>query len=270
MSAPKSTKLYQVTRSKQGESEVDSLEFLKEEPLLIRIEDKPYAVVMRTPGQENSQAAGFCLGEGIVDVIDQIKTIGYDEQLDPNVVDVWLEPKRKKKIKDLLGRRGFVSQTSCGICGKEMIKDLQQKTIPIEDDFVIELARITDCLAKLDQHQIDYKATRAAHAALILDAKLSTLAFAEDVGRHNALDKAIGQTLLKKTLSKAKILVMSSRNSYELVQKAGRAHLPVMITISRPTSLAIEMGKALNMTLVFPRKSELIVACGQERIEGIS
>ncbi|MEJ2720345.1 MAG: formate dehydrogenase accessory sulfurtransferase FdhD, partial [bacterium] len=113
-----------------------------------------------------------------------------------------------------------------------------------------------------------YRSTRGSHAALILDVRLEAIAFAEDVGRHNALDKAIGKALMNGRLSDANILILSSRNSHELVQKAARARLPMVISYSRPTALAVDMAKALNMTLVFPDgKSGLVIVCGEKRID---
>ena len=267
MSVGKTTKSYKALRSKKGVCETYSLELIGEEPFLIRIDDNPYAVVMRTPGEELFQAAGFCLSEGIADSPDDFELIGYDESLDPNVIDIWLKPERRKKIPEILERRGFVSQTSCGICGKEKIKDLYQIVTPAEDGFKISIDRILDCLHKLSENQNHYKTTRGSHAALIYDDQLNILSFAEDVGRHNALDKAIGKAFMSRKLSKASVLILSSRMSYELVQKAARAHLPMMISYSRPTSLAVELGKALNMTLAFSAdESELTVVCCEKRI----
>lgn len=268
MSARKNSQSFQACRLQRGFCETSSLELLEEEPLLIRIDDKPYSVVMRTPGEELFHAAGFCLGEGIADSPDDFNTIGYCENLDPNVIDIRLTPERREKIPELLERRGFVSQTSCGICGKEMIKDLHQKLTPAEDGFEVEVSDLFDCINKLSENQQYYQTTRCSHAALIFDDQLEEISFAEDVGRHNALDKAIGKAFLNRKLSKASIVVLSSRNSYELVQKAARAHLSIMISNSRPTSLAVEMGKALNMTLAFPAdESELVIVCGEHRIK---
>ncbi len=101
------------------------------------------------------------------------------------------------------------------------------------------------------QNQKFYQRTRGSHAALLFGADGETLAFAEDVGRHNGLDKAVGKAFLDQTLARARILVLSSRISYELVQKAARARIPVIISNSRPTALAATMGKSLNMTLAF-------------------
>ncbi len=267
MGAGKSTGYYKAIRCKKGDCQSDSLELIGEEPLLIRIDTKPYTVVMRTPGDELLHAAGFCLGEGIVDSVDDFVTIGYCKDLDPNVIDVRLKPERRAKIHEILDRRGFVSQTSCGICGKEMIKDLYQVLTPAKSGFEVKIDSIFTCIKQLSENQNYYPRTRGSHAAIIFDDQLKTVSFAEDVGRHNALDKAVGKAFMDKKLSKSSILVMSSRISYELVQKAARAHLPMIISKSRPTALAAEMGRSLNITLacVF-EEDELMVICGEERI----
>jgi len=263
----KNTEPFQVTRCEGGVCRSSSHELIGEEPFLIRIDGKPYSVVMRTPGEELFHAAGFCLGEGIADSRDDFMIIGYCKDLDPNVIDIRLKPERRQKIHELLDRRGFVSQTSCGICGKEMVKDLYQILTPAEDGFQVKINRIFDCVHKLSKNQDYYQTTRGSHAAMIFDNQLEMISFAEDVGRHNALDKAIGRVLMNGKLPEAAILILSSRISYELVQKAARAHLPIMISMSRPTALAAEMGKALNMTLACTAKeSELIVVCGENRI----
>ncbi len=267
MDSGQRTESRQVILCEKGGRQIASHELIGEEPLLIRIDDKPYSVVMRTPGEELFHAAGFCLGEGIADTPDDFTTIGYCKDLDRNVIDIRLKPERRKQIPDLLERRGFVSQTSCGICGKEMIEDLYQVLTPAADDFRVDIDRVFDCFAKLDANQQYYQKTRGSHAALILDSQLEMISFAEDVGRHNAVDKAIGKVFLGGKLSEAVMLILSSRISYELVQKAARAHLPMMISKSRPTALAAAMGQALNMTLACAdNQSELIVVCGEERI----
>jgi FdhD protein len=263
----KNTGFYKVIRCERGVYRTGSHELIGEEPLLIRIDEKPYSVVMRTPGEELFHAAGFCLGEGIADTPEDFMTIGYFKVPDPNVIDIRLKPKRREKIHALLETRSFVSQSSRGICGKEMVKELCQILTPAEDGFRVEINRIFDCADKLSKNQNYYQRTRGSHAAMILDNRLEMISFAEDVGRHNALDKAIGKVFMNRKLPEATILILSSRISYELVQKAARAHLPIMISKSRPTALAAEMGQALNMTLACTDKeSELILVCGENRI----
>jgi FdhD protein len=267
MGEGRNTVSYKVIRCEKGVCRNGFHELIGEEPLLIRIEEKPYSVVMRTPGEELFHAAGFCLGEGIANSPDDFVTIGYCKDMDPNVIDIKLKPERREKIRDLLERRGFVSQTSCGICGKEMVKDLYQVLTPAENGFKVEINHIFECINKLYEKQKYYRRTRGSHAAMIFDKLLRAISFAEDVGRHNALDKAIGKAFINKKLPEAAILILSSRISYELVQKAARAHLPIMISKSRPTALAAEMGKILNMTLACTdREPELILVCGENRI----
>lgn len=267
MTSGNNTENCQALRCGKGGCQADSIELIGEEPLLIRIDEKPYSVVMRTPGQEMVHAAGFCLGEGIVDSADDFAAIGYCKDLDANVIDVRLIPERRERISDLLDRRGFVSQTSCGICGKQMVKDLHQILTPAENGFEVDIDSVFHCMGQLFESQSVYPRTRGSHAAIVFDGHLEKISFAEDVGRHNALDKAVGQILMNGKLSDARLLVMSSRLSYELVQKAARARLPVVVSKSRPTALAAEMGQALNMTLACAFGStELIVVSGEHRI----
>lgn len=258
---------YRVIRCEKGLCQDGDHQLIQEEPLLIRVDDKPYSVVMRTPGEEIAHAAGFCLGEGLVDSRNDFAAIGFCQDLDPNVVEVRLKPERREKVPDILERRGFISQTSCGICGKEMVKDLYQTLIPAEHNIQIDIEKIFVCIDKLAENQAYYSMTRGSHAAMLVDSQLDTLSFAEDVGRHNALDKAIGKLLLGGNLRDAVMVILSSRISYELVQKTARARLPIMVSESRPTGLAVEMGQTLNMTLACTAKeSELIIFCGEKRI----
>lgn len=267
MAESSNTEKYQALRCVRGNRQPDSIELIGEEPLLIRIDGRPFSVVMRTPGDELFHAAGFCLGEGLVDSPDDFMTLGYCKDLDPNVIDIKLKPQRIENIKDILERRSFVSQTSCGICGKEMVKDLYQKLTPAENGFKIKAERIFGCISKLFENQHYYPRTKGSHAALIFDEGLEMLAFAEDVGRHNALDKAVGKAFMNGVLARAKLLALSSRISFELVQKAARAKIPVMVSKSRPTALAVEIGQSLKMTIASAfGESELIIFCGRDRI----
>ncbi len=268
MSAKNDTKPYRAVRFEEGVSKEEEFELIGEEPLMIRVDDKPYSVVMRTPGEEKFHAVGLFLGEGLIDSIHDIKMIGYDRNIDPNLVDIWLTPERKKMIPDLLKRRSYISQTSCGICGKKLIEDLEQVLKPIQDKFTIEIDSVFKCMKQLSENQSVYPKTRGSHAALLLDGKGRALSFAEDVGRHNALDKAIGKLFMDESLHNAKILVMSSRLSYELVQKAARARLPVIISKSRPTALAVNMGNSLNITMICAfGHSNMILFGGGKRLE---
>ena len=205
---------------------------------------------MRTPGDEKAHVAGFCLAEGIVDRPADIVSLAFCDGDDTNVVTVTLTEARRKTVSAHLDRRSYISQTSCGLCGKELVQDLYQTIRPLaRDDVHLGRDRARQCLEGLSEHQPLRERTRAAHGAVILDENLQPLAAAEDVGRHNALDKAVGRLFLDHCLDRAAVLVLSSRISYELVQKAARARIPVILAVSRPTALAVELASRLNLTL---------------------
>ena len=242
-------------------------DLLNEEPLSIRLEGKPYSVMMRTPGDEIPLAAGFCLTEGIIDTPEDYTSIAFCDGEDTNVIAVTLKPSRRHKISEILDRRGFISQSSCGLCGKEIVKDLFQLIKPLEDDIRIEANKALSCLETITRHQPLRSQTRAAHAAVLYNSKFDFLAAAEDVGRHNALDKVIGKIFLDRKLGQAAMLTLSSRISYELVQKAARARIPIILAISRPTALAVKLASELNITLASLADGPgLYVFCGEQRL----
>ena len=241
---------------------------IAEEPLSIRVQGNPYAVVMRTPGEEIAHVAGFCLTEGIIDTPDDLTSIGFCEDDDTNVVTVTLTPSRRKKISEILDRRGFISQSSCGLCGKELVKDLFQIIKPVESNRPVEIKNALACLEELSKLQPLRQQTLAAHAAAIYGADQELLIVAEDVGRHNALDKAIGKIFINRRLEQAELLILSSRISYELVQKSARARIPIILAHSRPTALAVELAVSLNITLASLDDNDagLYVFCGEQRL----
>ena len=263
------TETCQVLHCKKTHGHANQEELIGEEPLAIQVQGRPYAVVMRTPGEEDFHMAGFCLTEGLVDRREEILTLGYCDEDDANVATVTLQPDRLEKIDSLLDRRSFVSQTSCGLCGKELIKDLCQTLTPSADKTTVTFDQVVACVKELPRRQRLYTRTGGSHAAMIFDRSFKLLAVSEDVGRHNALDKAIGKTLLEETLGDGFLGVLSSRISYELVQKAARAQLPFLISMSRPTALAVALGKTLNMTLAcVDKENDILVFCGKKRLEG--
>jgi FdhD protein len=251
-----------ITFSDWGKNDI-CLDLIREVPLSIRVQGKPHTVIMRTPGDEVAHAAGFCLGEGLVDSIDDFSTLGYCEQ-DINVVTVTLKPERVHRIPDILQRKGFISQTSCGICGKELIDDLKQNLKMLPGRSKVSMKAALHCLNALSDHQtVRY----SCHAAALFTKKGDLLSVGEDVGRHNALDKSIGKLFVDKKLDMAALLVLSSRISYELVQKAARAGICVIFSVSGPTALAVELAESIGMALVCQKKNKgLLVFCGEDRL----
>jgi FdhD protein len=241
---------------------------IREEPILIRIEGHPYSTVMRTPGDEVFHAAGFCLSEGIVENTDDFLSIGFDRGMEPNVVDIRLQPVRRAQVSLLLERRGSINQTSCDICGREMVEEICRILAPVIDETRISLKNAIRLIKQLPRIQHLHKKTYGSHAIMLVNSRFDILAIAEDVGRHNAFDKAIGKLLMSGKLTEASIGVLSSRISYEMIQKAAMAHIPILLSASRPTALAVHLGKRLNMTLACAaRESELIIFCGEGRIK---
>lgn len=239
---------------------------VREEPLVIRIEGHSYSTVMRTPGDEVFHAAGLCLSEGIVKNMNDFLSISHGRDMDHNVVDIKLHPTRRKQVSLLLDRRNSISQISRG--NSNGIMDEMCRTLtPVIDETRIGLNNSLRLIKQLPRIQELHKKTYGSHAVMLVNARFDILSIAEDVGRHNAFDKAIGKLLMSGKLTDAKIGVLSSRISFEMIQKAARAHIPILLSASRPTALAVHMGKRLNMTLACTaRESELIIFCGEGRI----
>ena len=252
----------------QNAQNISALNLIAEEPLSIRVQGHSYAVVMRTPGEERAHVAGLCLTEGIVDTPEDLVSIAFCDGHDTNVVAVTLTSARREMMDDILNRRAFISQTRCGICGQDIIRDLRSFVSPMSGGPRIPLEAAMRCFDALSEQQALRRETVASHAAAVFDSNLTLLAAGEDVGRHNALDKVIGKLFLDRRLSQACVLVLSSRVSYELVQKAARARIPIVLAVSRPTTLAVEMTAQLNMTLAgLARDGGLFVFCGGQRLQ---
>ena len=243
-----------------------NLELIREEPLAINVQGKTHAMVMRTPGDERAHAAGFCLAEGIVDHPDDIKEIALCNGENSNVAAIMLTKERFEKVGAILGNKGYMSQTSCGLCGREIIEDLETILKPAAKTVTISFTSTMAAVSKLKTVQMLRKRCFSSHAVGIFNADLEIISSAEDAGRHNALDKAIGRLFLEQRLAEAAVAVLSSRASYEMIQKSARAGIEVVISMSRPTALALELGKSLGITLASIRDDGIYVYTGEERI----
>ncbi len=246
----------------------DGLDLIAEEPLSIRVQGRPYMVVMRTPGDELAHAAGLCLAEGLIREPSDIVQLAFCDGDDTNTVTVTLEENAARRLGQMGERRAYISQTGCGLCGKELIQDLHTAIQPVSNPIVIPIALAHSALADLNPHQPLRAQTRAAHAAVIYDQTGGLLTVAEDVGRHTALDKAVGRLFLDNQLPAAAMIILSSRLSYELVQKAACARIPIMVSMSRPTALAVELARSLNMTLATKHTNRgLWIHTGADRLQ---
>ncbi len=231
----------------------ETMSLIAEEPLSIRVQGRPYMVVMRTPGAELAHAAGLCLAEGLIRQPSDIAQLAFCDGDDTNTVTVTLQEHCADRLTQRGDRRAYISQSGCGLCGKELIEDIHTEIRPLSGLTAIPLSRVSNALADLPRQQPLREQTRAAHAAAIHDQEGLLLTAAEDVGRHNALDKAIGRLFLDDRLQSAAMIVLSSRISYELVQKAACARIPIIVAVSRPTSLAVALAERLNIALASRR-----------------
>jgi FdhD protein len=248
-----------------------------EEPMEIRVisggSRQTVAVTMRTPGADFELAAGFLYGEGIVSSPEDIKKISYcvDPEVDAeqqyNIVNVELRAGRKYDPRPL--ERHFYTTSACGVCGKASLEQLELRGCPvIPPGPEIAAEKIYGLPQKLREAQGLFEATGGLHAAALFDAEGDLIALREDVGRHNATDKLIGWALLDGRLPLSNHAVMvSGRSSFEILQKCLTAGVPIVCAISAPSSLAVDVARRFNITLVgFLRGNRFNVYSAPERV----
>ncbi len=247
-----------------------------EEPLEIRLDypKQTIAVTMRTPGADFDLAAGFLYSEGVIKNQEDIAKISYcvDPKVDgkqrQNIINVSLKSELNPNLTTL--ERHFLTTSACGVCGKASIESLQIKgfsAIPLGLEVSPEI--IYSLPDKLNTAQRVFKSTGGLHAAGLFNSEGKLLKLREDVGRHNALDKLIGSEFLAGELPLNNLMVMvSGRSSFEILQKCITAGLPIVCAVSAPSSLAVEIAKRFNITLVgFLRGRKFNIYSGVERIK---
>ncbi len=242
-----------------------------EEPLEIRIGQQPLTVMMRTPGHERELALGFLFGEGIIrsagDVAG-VEVVPNGEHPDiENVLEIDLTPNAPGV--DRRWQRNFLAASSCGLCGVSTIEAIHQSAPPLPDDgLLIDPEIIYGLDARLRSEQAIFARTGGLHAAGLFTLEGEPVAVREDIGRHNAVDKVIGYAVERQLLPLDRhILIVSGRTSFEIVQKALQARIPVLVAVSAPSSLARDLAQASNQTLIgFLRGRSLNVYSGRQRI----
>jgi len=211
-----------------------------EEPLEIRINGQPVAVTMRTPGHDEELALGFCLTEGLDPVSARLP-----DDLAANTVEVEAPSFDPDRV-----RRNFYTTSSCGVCGKGAIEAVQVAAPHVESRLEVEARVVASLPDRLREAQRAFAATGGLHATGLFTADGELLCVREDVGRHNALDKVVGWSFREGQLPlEDKVLCVSGRLSFELVQKASVAGCPVLVAVGAPSSLAVELGRDRGITL---------------------
>lgn len=241
-----------VTVTAEGERERDD-QLAVEEPLEIRLEGRPAAVTMRTPGHDMDLVAGFLLTEGVIDGADDILAMAHvDDPGDPhgNTVDVRLSPgvpagRRQRAMRELF------ASSSCGICGKASIDRVMLQAPPLPARVDVPDAILMALVGRMRVAQAAFSATGGIHAAALFSTTGQLEALREDVGRHNAVDKVIGWRLRQDLVPVSdRILVVSGRAGFEIVQKAWMAGVPALAAVGAPSSLAVDLARKAGMLLV--------------------
>jgi FdhD protein len=268
---PRSVDLTQVTEWEDGKSRRKEDFLAAEEPLEIRIGEDPLSVTMRTPGHDLELAAGFLLTEGLIQRRAQIVALEADAGIAAenrgNVVLAKLAPEAAPDFEKL--RRHFFAASSCGICGKASIDSVRARTLVAPNpDFRLDPKVLVRLPEKLRESQAVFGRTGGLHAAALFDGAGELLVLREDIGRHNAVDKVIGWALLEERVPLGNtILLVSGRGGFEIVQKAIVAGLPVVASVSAPSSLAVQLARELGQTLIgFLRGRRFVIYAGEERI----
>ena len=239
-----------IVRWKNGESAEEPDVVSVEEPLEIFVDGEPFYVTMRTPGEDIPLVAGLCFAEGIIDSMDDVGTIGHCEEISANRVNVFLSPGRKREGVAAARPKRTATYSSCGICGKDLIEDIAGVLVKVRNEMRIPFPRLIELREELGANQHSYNKTGGTHAAAVFSREGGMLAISEDVGRHNALDKSIGKVLLAGARNEASIALLSSRLSYEMVQKAARFGIEILAGVSAPTSLGVDLARSINLTLI--------------------
>lgn len=241
-----------------------------EAPLEIRVEGRPLAVVMRTPGHDRELAVGFLLTEGVIQAASELFDI--TACVDPgaagqgNAVDVALVNPASVDFEKLT--RHVFTSSSCGICSKASIDFVLQRREPLTDEVRIAASVLLALPPHLVRMQETFRATGGLHACALFDSAGRLLVVREDVGRHNALDKLLGWALLeRRTPLRGHIALLSGRASFEMMQKAHAGGIPIVAAISAPSSLAVEFALHSGQTLAgFVRGQSMNLYAGAERI----
>jgi FdhD protein len=223
-----------------------------EEPLEIRVQGKALVVTMRTPGHDHELAAGYLWSEGLIQDPNEILEIAHCERgssLDENILNVFL--RQGAALEDENFNRFSYAASGCGLCGKSTIESIQTKFPAVQSEAKVSVSVLNGLLKTIQKHQGLFELTGGIHAAALFTSEGELVEILEDVGRHNAVDKVLG-SMIRKGQSKLDdhLLFVTSRASFEIVQKALSAQIPVIACASAPSSLAVEFAKANNQTLI--------------------
>ena len=221
-----------------------------EEALQININDNPFTVSMRTPGEDVSLVRGLLHSEGVINNTKFIPEVSIKKENDNgNVTIVNVNIPETALGEGYTNSRSLLSVSSCGICGKTELSDLAFIGKTIDDDKKIDISLIHQLFNKMKMNQHNFKQSGGTHAAAAFTINGELLSSMEDIGRHNAVDKVVGKLITTNRLNDAKIITVSGRISYEIIIKCFKAQTPFLAAVSAPSSLAVDYAKELGITL---------------------
>ena len=245
-----------------------------EQPLEIRVRGQSVAITMRTPGHDRELAAGFAISEGLIKEPSQLLEVDHcrrgEAEHPENIVNLYLDAATPWDL-EKLSRHVFAS-SSCGICGKASLEAIRSLWPPVRSDFRIGTAQVLSLPRQLWRAQAEFQRTGGLHAAALFDLDGRIVCVREDVGRHNAVDKIIGWSFLNGCFPlESRLLLVSGRASFEIMQKALAGRVSFVAAVSAPSSLAVEFAKENGQTLVgFLRPDGFNVYSNPERIQASS
>jgi len=221
-----------------------------EEALQININNKPFTVSLRTPGNDVELVRGLLHAEGVINNIDLIPEVSLKKENEKGIVTIVNVNILEEELGEgYTNSRSLLSVSSCGICGKTELGDLAFIGKTIDDNNKIDIGLIHNLFNKMNSFQFDFRKSGGTHAAAAFTLEGDLLCAMEDIGRHNAVDKIVGKLINDKKLNKAKIMTVSGRISYEIVIKCFKAKIPFLAAVSAPSSLAVDYAKELGITL---------------------
>ena len=247
-----------------------------EEPLDVRLHGQSFAVIMRTPGKDRELAAGFLMSERVIRTADDLGAVEHcrhpDQRRAHHVVDVFLRGGAAARVPALLeGRRQLVANSSCGVCGRATIEELAADIVPLPARPPVHVDVLRALPDRLRTTQRTFDETGGLHGVALFTGNGDLIGSAEDVGRHNAVDKVFGALLLADEPGPdPAVLVVSGRVSFEIVQKAWIGGVPIVVAVSAPTTLAIELAREAGIALLgFVRGASLNIYTHTARIAGV-
>ena len=264
----RSMELTQVTEWNDGAAHPVSDALAAEEPLEIRVNGAPMTVTMRTPGNDLELAAGFLLTEGIIEERGQISSMRLtvpEGTVKSNRVDVELTA---VDFGPETMQRNFFAASSCGICGKATIEAIRNRNLTAPNrEFRITPEILCQLPDRIRAEQAVFERTGGLHAAALFDAAGNLIALREDIGRHNAVDKLVGWALMENRVPlRETVLMVSGRGGFEIIQKSLAGGIPVVASVSAPSSLGVKLARELGLTLIgFLRGKRFVVYAGDFR-----